>query len=124
MYAIRSYYALLNSGVDISANAVRVTSYYGHGYSYYSMGDDQKWNADILRVNKENGYLSYVNKGSGTTNGSYWNATVVVSASGFEADHVIFENSYNQYISQKESEDVVVMWEVGSKGERPRNNFV
>ena len=83
------------------------------------MGNDQKWNADVLRVNKENGYLSYVNTGSGTTNGSYWNATVVIAANGFTADDIIFENSYNQYISKKESEDVVVMWESGSKGERP-----
>lgn len=111
--------ALANKGVDIDANAVRVTSYYGHGYSYYSMGNDQKWNADVLRVNKENGSLSYVNKGSGNTNGSYWNATVVIAAEGFEAHDIIFENSFNQYISKKESEDVVVEWETGGKGTRP-----
>lgn len=110
---------LLNQGVDIGPGAVRVTSYYGHGYSYFSMSDDQKWHADVLQVNKENGYLSYENKGAGTTNGSYWNATVVVSANGFEAEHIIFENSFNQYISQKEMEDVVVEWEVGGRGERP-----
>ncbi len=111
--------ALKNKGVEIDENAVRVTSYYGHGYSYYSMGTDQKWNADVLRVNKENGMLSYVNKGSGNTNGSYWNATVVIAAEGFEAHDIIFENSFNQYISKKESEDVVVEWETGGKGTRP-----
>ncbi|MBS2097815.1 pectinesterase family protein [Carboxylicivirga linearis] len=111
--------ALVNKGVDIDANAVRITSYYGHGYSYYSMGSDQKWDADVLRVNKENGYLSYDNAGSGTTNGSYWNATVVVSAEGFTAKDIIFENSYNQYISQKEAEDMVVEWSIGGKGTRP-----
>lgn len=111
--------ALANKGVDISANAVRITSYYGTGYNYYSMGNNQKWNAEILRVNKENGYLSYSNAGAGTTNGSYWNATAVISANGFEAEDIIFENSFNQYISKKESEDVVVMWEVGNKGLRP-----
>jgi pectin methylesterase-like acyl-CoA thioesterase len=111
--------ALSNKGVDIDAQAVRISSYYGHGYSYYSMGSNQKWNADILRVNKENGYLSYENKGSGTTNGSYWNATVVVNADFFEAENIIFENSFNQYISRKEADDVVVMWEVGNKGMRP-----
>ena len=109
---------LLNKGVDIDAGAVRVTSYYGHGYNYYSMSSDQKWHADVLKVNKENGYLSYENKGSGTTNGSYWNATVVVGANGFEANDIIFENSFNQYVSKKESEDVVVMWATGSKGLR------
>jgi hypothetical protein len=111
--------ALANKGVDISENAVRITSYYGHGYNYYSMGTDQKWNAETLRVNKENGYTTYSNTGSGTTNNSYWNATVLVSATGFEAENIIFENSYNQYISQKESEDVVVEWAIGGKGLRP-----
>lgn len=111
--------ALLNKGVDIDENAVRITSYYGHGYNYFSMGADQKWNADTLRINKENGYTAYTNIGSGTSNGSYWNATVVVTAKGFEASNIIFENSYNQYISKKETEDVVVEWAVGGKGARP-----
>jgi exo-poly-alpha-galacturonosidase len=111
--------ALTNKGTGIAPGAVRITSYYGHGYSYYSMGSDQKWNADILKVNRENGYLSWENKGAGTTSGSYWNATVVISANGFEAENIIFENSFNQYISKKESEDVVVMWTSGNKGQRP-----
>lgn len=112
---------LINKGVDIKPGAVRITSYYGHGYNYYSMKNNQKWDADVLRVNKENGYLTYENKGAGTTNGSYWNATVAVYANGFEANDIIFENSFNQYISKKESEDVVVMWTSGSKGVRPTN---
>jgi len=111
--------ALANNGVDINSNAVRITSYYGHGYNYYSMGTDQKWNAELLAVNKENGNYSYTNTGSGTTNGSYWNATVVVGASGFKAQDIIFENSYNQYVSLKESQDVVVEWTSGGKGTRP-----
>lgn len=113
--------AMLNKGVDIDENAVRITSYYGHGYNYFSMGSNQKWDADALRVNKENGYTNYSNTGSGTGNGSYWNATVVVTAKGFEASYIIFENSFNQYISQKESEDVVVEWASGGKGTRPTN---
>ena len=111
--------ALANKGVDIDANAVRITSYYGHGYNYYSMGVDQKWDEEELGVNKANGYLSYENAGSGTTNGSFWNATVVVYANGFEAENIIFENSFNQYISQKEANDVVVEWTSGGKGTRP-----
>lgn len=111
--------ALANKGVDIDPNAVRITSYYGHGYNYFSMGTDQKWSADALRINKENGYNNYVNTGSGTTNNSWWNATVVVTASGFQASNIIFENSYNQYISKKESEDVVTEWSSGGKGTRP-----
>ncbi|WP_140484927.1 T9SS type A sorting domain-containing protein [Flavobacterium sp. GSA192] len=110
--------ALKNKGVDIDANAVRVTSYYGYGYSYYSQGNDNKWNADVLAVNKANNSYTYENV-SGTTNGSYWNATAVIAANGFEANDIIFENSFNQYISKKESQDKVVMWTVGNKGQRP-----
>jgi pectate lyase/pectin methylesterase-like acyl-CoA thioesterase len=110
--------ALKNSGVEIDAQAVRITSYYGTGYNYYSQGTDNKWHADVLRVNKENGSQPYENV-SGTTNASYWCATVVIAATGFEANYIIFENSFNQYISQKESEDVVVPWAVGGKGIRP-----
>ena len=111
--------AILNKGTDISPNAVRITSYYGHGYHYYSMGSNQKWSQEVLNVNKENGSFSYANAGSGTTNGSFWNATVVVNAKGFEADGIIFENSFNQYVSAKESQDVVVPWTSGSPGARP-----
>jgi len=110
--------AVTNKGVDIDKNAVRITSYYGHGYSYYSMGSDCKYDAELLAVNKSNGSYSFKNPGSGTTSGSYWNATVVVYADGFQADGIIFENSFNQYISQKEANDIVVM-ESGNKGERP-----
>jgi hypothetical protein len=108
---------LLNSGVDIDPNAVRITSYYGLGYNYFSQGTDNKWNADALAVNKENGYTNY-NNVSGTTNASYWNATAVINSTGFVADQIIFENSYNQYISKKESEDVLVLV-AGNKGVRP-----
>lgn len=111
--------AIVNKGVDIGRNVVRITSYYGHGYDYFSMGSDVKWNADVLAANKENGYISTKNPGAGTTNGSYWNSTVVVYADGFEADGIVFENSFNQYISKKESQDTVVMWESGGKGIRP-----
>ena len=113
--------ALSNAGVDIDPNAVRITSYYGHGYTYYSMSSDQKWHQDVLNVNTQNGYASYQNVGAGTSNGSYWNATVVVGADGFEAENIIFENSFNQYISNKEAQDVVVAWTTGSPGVRPTN---
>ncbi|MEX1383153.1 pectinesterase family protein, partial [Lutibacter sp.] len=108
---------LTNSGVDINENAVRITSYYGYGYNYFSQGTDNKWNAKTLEVNKANGYQPYTNV-SGTTNASYWNATLVVSSDGFIAEDLIIENSFNQYISQKESEDVLVLVS-GNKGVRP-----
>ena len=112
--------ALTNEGVGIAANAVRITHYYGHGYDYYSMDENCKWNAEVLAVNKENGYASSTNPGSGTTRGSYWNATVTVLAGGFQAEGIIFENSFNQYISKKASEDVIVNNGGAKEGSTPR----
>lgn len=111
---------LRNKGVDIDANAVRITSYYGHGYSYYSMGNDCKWSAEVLEANKENGCESYTNPGSGSTDGSYWNATVVINASNVSAEGIIFENSFNQYISKKAAEDVIVKQSSAKEGSVPR----
>ena len=99
--------AILNAGVDIDANAVRITSYYGQKYNFFSQGTDNKWHADVLAVNKDNGYTNYVNQEGSGNGSSYWNATVVVNASGFTAEDIILENSFNQYISLKESQDVV-----------------
>ena len=98
--------ALKDGGVNIDENAVRITSYYGHGYNYYSMDSEFKWDARALTVNKENGYTTIVNKGGSSD--TYWNSTVVVYGKNFSAEGIIFENSYNQYISQKESEDILV----------------
>lgn len=99
---------LTNKGVDIDANAVRITSYYGHGYSYYSMNENCKYDEDVLAINKANGSASFTNPGSGTTAGSYWNATVCINADGFNAEGIIFENSFNQYVSKKAANDVIV----------------
>ena len=114
---------LKNKGVDIDDNAVRITWYYGHGYTYYSMGDDCKYSAELLAVNKENGYPSYENPGAGTTNGSYWNASVVISANGFQAEGIIFENSFNQYVSEKSVEDTLVAQSGAKEGNTPRANL-
>lgn len=108
--------ALRNAGVDIADNAVRITSYYGHGYNYYSMNAAYQWDERTLQVNKENGYASVTNQGG--TSSTYWNATVIVYGDNFTAEDIIFENSYNQYISKKESEDILTEGN-GSKGVRP-----
>ena len=113
---------LKNSGVDIDDNAVRITWYYGHGYTYYSMGSDYKYDADVLAANKENGYASVINPGSGT--GTYWNASVVVDAAGFEAKDIIFENSFNQYVSPKAAEDVIVPQSSAKEGSVARASML
>lgn len=98
--------SLGSNGVQIADQAVRITSYYGHGYSYYSMGSDYKWNADVLETNKKNGYASTENPGAGSA--TFWNATVEVQADGFQANNIIFENSFNQYVSAKAAADTIV----------------
>lgn len=64
--------------------AVCITWYYGHGYQYKSMGDT-------------------VNYGGSRTR--RWNASVLVTAPDFYAENIIFENSFNLYVSEKEAAD-------------------
>ena len=78
---------LKNHGVDCDANAVRITWYYGHGYQYKSMGS---------RVNY------------GGSRERRWNASVLVTAPDFKAENIIFENSFNLYVSEKEAADSLV----------------
>ena len=109
---------LTNKGVDIASNAVRITSYYGHGYSYYSMNENYMWDANTLAANKANGYRSVENPGSGS--GTMWNATVRVYANGFQADGIIFENSFNQYVSKKAAEETIIKHGDAKEGSTPR----
>lgn len=74
---------LRNQGVDCDEQAVRITWYYGHGYQYRSMDT--------------------INYGGSRTR--RWNASVLVTAPDFYAENIIFENSFNLYVSEKEAED-------------------
>lgn len=78
---------LKNHGVDCDENAVRITWYYGHGYQYKSMG----------------GRVNY-----GGSRERRWNASVLVTAPDFKAENIIFENSFNLYVSEKEAADSLV----------------
>lgn len=78
---------LKNNGVECAEQAVRLTWYYGHGYQYRSMGD---------RVNY------------GGRRERRWNASVLVTAPDFKAENIIFENSFNLYVSDKEAHDSLV----------------
>ena len=108
-------YDIVCNGVELSSGAVRNHDMQIMVKAFEIAGYDE----EVLKTNKENGYLSFENPGSGTTKNSYWNATVTVRGTGFEADGIIFENSANQYISTKEANDVVQEWTVGGKGTRP-----
>ena len=78
---------LKNGGVECDPNAVRITWYYGHGYQYRSMGN---------RINY------------GGSRERRWNASVLVTAPDFRAENIIFENSFNLYVSEKEATDSLV----------------
>ena len=78
---------LCNHGVDVDANAVRITWYYGHGYQYKSMGNVPNYGGSRTRK---------------------WNASVLVTAPDFYAENIIFENSFNLYVSEKEAADSLV----------------
>ena len=76
--------ALRNKGVDIDDQAVRISWYCGHGYQYASMGNTFNYGGKRTRR---------------------WNASVLVTAPDFYAEGIIFENSFNQYISHAEAAD-------------------
>lgn len=95
--------ALHNGGVVADANAVRISWYYGHGYQYESMGGQFNYGGRRMRR---------------------WNASVLVTAQGFKAENIIFENSFNQYVSPAEMRDS--LWDISqaktdwSVNERPK----
>lgn len=76
-----------------------ITFYYGIGYSYYSLGNDGYYNKD--RAMTRNSIKM--------KDPSRWGATVLVkkTGSGFKAENVIFENSFNQYYTTEEVTDGV-----------------
>ena len=85
--AARPSIGLRNCGVDIDSTAVRITWYYGHGYQYASMGERFNYGGKRSRL---------------------WNASVLVDATDFYAEGIIFENAFNQYVCAKEAEDSLV----------------
>ena len=76
-----------NGGVEIDSNAVRISWYYGHGYQYASM----------------KGVFNY-----GGKRARRWNASVLVTAPRFYAENIIFQNSFNLYVSAREALDTLV----------------
>ena len=85
--AQRPSIALRNGGVDCDKNAVRLTWYYGHGYQYRSMGNTVNYGGSRTRL---------------------WNASVLVTAPGFYAENIIFENSFNLYVCDREAADSLI----------------
>lgn len=79
-----------------------VTWYYGVGYSYYSANPVTRYYDEAYAVDQyEKNAISMVP--------GHWGATVNLSqnAAGFRAQNVIFENSFNRYMTAEEVADGV-----------------
>ena len=83
--------------VNDSDKEVLMTWYYGIGYEYYSADGTGYYNV-------ENAYDQYAK-----STASKWGCAVYVknTATGFSADGIVFENSFNRYLTDEEIEDGV-----------------
>ena len=90
------YITLLNE--EPLKKEVLITWYYGIGYKYYSVGTDGLYNETNAKEKKEK-----------RPAGGRWGATVHLSRWGiyFRAENIIFENSFNRYMTEEEIEDGV-----------------
>ena len=82
---------------DIERGYATITWYYGVGYSYYSIGEDGRYNEECAR-----------NKTT-KRDADRWGGTVQLQgkATYFKAKNIIFENSFNHYVTNEEIEDGV-----------------
>lgn len=90
------YISLVNSD---PSKEVKITWYYGVGYDYYSAGPDGSYNEDRA-------FDKYL---KGFAGNFKWGATVFLTsaATGFRAESITFENSFNKYVTEEEIEDGV-----------------
>lgn len=90
------YISLVNAN---PGQEVKITWYYGVGYDYYSAGPDGSYQEDRAFDKYAKGYAGNFK----------WGATVFLTsaATGFRAENIVFENSFNKYMTQEELEDGV-----------------
>jgi pectin methylesterase-like acyl-CoA thioesterase len=87
------YISLVNTD---PSKEVKITWYYGVGYVYYS--------ADKGYYNEDRAFDKYAK-----STADKWGATVYLTnkANGFRAENIVFENSFNKYVTQEELNDGV-----------------
>ncbi|MCY8308146.1 pectinesterase family protein [Bacillus vallismortis] len=111
------YISLVNSNPNPTSDPntqVKITWYYGIGYKYYSIGDDGFYD-------EERAFDQY-----SKNTASKWGGTVYVTsaAENFKAQNIIFENSFNKYVTDEELADGVELANVaGSSINVERNSF-
>ena len=81
-----------------SNGEVLLTWYYGIGYKYYSANDKGYYDANLAKSKSSKKPAKY-----------RWGATVLITnkASYFKAKDIVFENSFNRYMTKEEIEDGV-----------------
>ncbi|MDE7266381.1 MAG: hypothetical protein K2N89_02830 [Lachnospiraceae bacterium] len=94
-----NYITLVN---DSSTQDVTITWYYGIGYAYYSADDSGGKGTGYY--NEESAYDKFEKH-----NAARWGCAVRVKATDFKAKNIIFENSFNRYITDEELEDGVAL---------------
>lgn len=99
---------------------VILTWYYGIGYQYYSTGSDGYYSKAVYETNKAAGTVA-------ARGVDAWGCATRINASDFYAKDIIFENSFNRYMTEEEIADGVTPAEpkgaaysdgVGKKPER------
>ncbi len=84
---------------DTPSEEVKLTWYYGIGYQYYSikpsLGENGFYDAEYA-YNKTEKHTAF-----------RWGCTVLVKATDFRAENIIFENSFNRYLTKEELADGV-----------------
>jgi pectin methylesterase-like acyl-CoA thioesterase/lysophospholipase L1-like esterase len=88
------YISLVNSD---PSKEVKITWYYGIAYKYYSIGADGFYSEDAA-------FDKY-----SKNNAAKWGGTVYLTstATNFKAENIVFENSFNKYITDEELADGV-----------------
>lgn len=96
---------------------VIITWYYGIGYQYKSVGADGRYDADLAAGSATGASGNAVQR---------WGATVLLNsgAHDFTAEDIVFENSFNRYMTQEELDDYVTVEPNGTKPVRTANSDV
>ena len=89
-----NYITLVN---DTPAQDVKLTWYYGIAYAYYSVDESGYYNEEYAYDKFEK------------HNAARWGCAVRVKATDFKAKNIIFENSFNRYITTEEIADGVTL---------------
>ena len=86
--------------VNDESTTVTITWYYGIGYKYYSVGSDGRYNSEKASAR--------TSKAEPTQR---WGATVQIlsTATYFKAKNIVFENSFNRYMTKNEVNDGVTL---------------